>query len=150
MPALRRYLRRFRLLLAPPGRAAPAAVPRDARADARDELGDVLAAVDAIDREAGRILGAARDRAFRHRERARERAATITQRAEEEADGIRAAAAAEQRASLETALAAVRHDASEEAARVLRRGEADMDHAVERLVARVLAVEVDRGLGEVA
>jgi hypothetical protein len=50
------YLRRFRRVVAPPGRPAPGAVPADRVADVRAEVVDLLTAIDRIGEEATEIV----------------------------------------------------------------------------------------------
>lgn len=113
-------LRRFRPLVAPPGRAGLATVPVDRTADRMAELADVFAAIDAIDDEAERVEDDTRQRASQVEAAAGLAATRLTSSARERAAGERAAAYTERRELHEDTIRLQLETATEEAHRIER------------------------------
>lgn len=138
MPDLDRFLRRFRRLVAPPGRPRPAGVPVDREAALSDELAEVFAAIDAIQEDAEAIRKEGKEKAEELRSRAEEEARRVISEGEDQADEVRAEEAARHRERLQEevqkALALARSDAEE----VRERANERVDELAGRVVDLVL------------
>ncbi len=135
-----RSLRRFRRLVSPPGRAAPAAVPVDRDATLAQELAAVLSAVDEVDREVTRIREEADERAQRVRDDADAEAARLLDEASETADRERADAGAARTREIEDELADLEARTDAEVAAVRATAANHHDDVVAQLVRRALDV----------
>jgi hypothetical protein len=134
-------LKRFRRILAPPGRPAEALGVPAAGADLEGELVPVLAGLDPIGAEASAIEEQARERADRAREDAARDAAGIVARARARADAERARATSKVEEEAERAAAVIQVDAAHEVERIA----AVRDERVAVLVSEVIACVMRSG-----
>lgn len=143
MADLSRYLRRFRRLVSPPGRAAPGAVPSDRRAELSDELAEVFAAIDEIEQEAERIRGEGEEEAERRRDEADEHVERILNSAREETEELRAEEAANRRQEIEDTIEEIRGDAEREAEAARGRSQDRIGDLADRVVDLVVSIDVE-------
>ena len=142
---LSRYLRRFRRLVSPPGRAAPGAVPSDRRAELADELAELFAAIDEVQQEAERIRGEGEEEAERRREEADEQVERILSSAREETEELRADEAARRRQEIEDTIEEIRGDAEREAEAARARSQDRIGALADRVVDLVASVDGGEG-----
>jgi hypothetical protein len=138
MPALEELLRRFRPIVAPPGRAGATAIPVDRGAELIDELREVLAAVDPIEAEVARIESTARTAVDDLLESGRTQAARSTALAIDRAPGERAAAYAARRRAGEIAMRRELEAAEQEARRILAVARERIPELTEVVLGRIL------------
>lgn len=143
MADLDRYLRRFRRLVSPPGRPATAGAPSDREVGLRDELGDVFAAVDAVQGEAEQLLEDARREAEHRRAEAGDRAARIVAEAREDAERERTEAARAWRDRVERDLSDARQEADRQVTEVRTRTDERIEGVVDRAVHDLLSSEFE-------
>lgn len=149
MADLARFLRRFRRLASPPGRAGPLAVPLD-RARARSgELEDLFVAIDAISEEAERILSEAEERCVKVREDAEKGVSRLLDDARSEADAARADESVRRREELEEERRSTLDEAQEEAGGVRARAQDRLEDLAQRIVRELLEFrdEEQQGVG---
>jgi type IV secretory pathway VirJ component len=115
-------------------------VPEDRAATREQELAEVLAAVDEVDREAGHLHEQGEGQARTRRQEAGEEAERILARAHEDAERERASAAATRRREIEHEMAADLAEAEAEQARVRTTAARHRDELASRVVARILDV----------
>lgn len=138
MVELSHYLRRFRRLVSPPGRQSPPARPADRRSALRDELSEVLQAIDHLEHESAHVREQAEQRARRRREEAEEEAERIRSRAEVELDDIQAEEAADRRRDIENEIERARAAGDERAEQIRGRAGPRVEGLAERIVQRIL------------
>ena len=134
MAALPRLLRRFRKLVAPPGRPASALGIPASGDDLEAELAPLLAGLERVEDEARDIRARAREEADRRRDRAVREAATIVERARATADVERARAASAARAEADAGAATARETAAREVARIRALREERLDELVPEVI----------------
>lgn len=139
MPGWRGILSRFRVV-APPGRAASAAVPADWRSMQRDELAPVFAALAQTHGEAAGLVSAARARAAADLADAERRAAALVSDAESSRESVRASAFAAARVGTDAEIAARLAAGQREAARVAQCATARRPEFADRAVAAAMAL----------
>jgi vacuolar-type H+-ATPase subunit H len=132
------YLRRFRRLVAPPGRPGPAGATTDAHADQRAELAELFVLIDDIERQAQGILEDADEQARRRSRDADEEAQRIVADADAGLDQARADAAARHRRHIEGEIVDIRAEAAAEAEDLRGRAQHNLDALTERIVRRIL------------
>jgi len=138
MPDLDRFLRRFRRLVAPPGRPRPAGVPLDREAALSDELAEVFAAIDAIQKEAEAIGKEGRKKAEALRSEAEEEVRRVISDGEDQADRVRAEEAARHRGRLREDVQKTLARALGDAEEVRKRADDRLDEFAGRVVDLVL------------
>jgi hypothetical protein len=134
---LARFLRRFRRVASPPGRPGPGAVPADREARRAHELEAVLAAIDAVDREAREILAAADAEALRVKRESEVTARRLVEEAKDGAAAVRAAASARRRGDVDHLVATARSDGQAQAEEVAQQARARREDVAARLAERV-------------
>lgn len=140
---LARFLRRFRRLASPPGRAGPAAVPLDRDRARSEELEDLFAAIDEIGEEAERVLSEAEERCAKIREDAETGVSRLLDHARSEADAARADESVRRRAELEEERRSTLDEAREEASGVRARAQDRLEDLAQRIVRELLELRDD-------
>jgi cell division septum initiation protein DivIVA len=138
MATLAWYLRRFQRFVAPPGRPARIGIASTPSTGPSAELEDVLAAVDAIRREADGIRNDAAAEAARVRADAKDRADRVLEQARRRASAQRDEAAALHRAQIDDGIAAALAAADDEAAQISARTAEGVDAFAEQIVHGIL------------
>ena len=134
MPSTRDFLRRFRRVAAPPGRAASVTIPVDRLAERSAELAGVLTAMDEIDTEIDRVEHAGRAEATRVREEGRAAAERILAEAAIRAEVARSQAAADRRRIREEEIAAMIARAEDVARETVERADVQIRVGVARVL----------------
>lgn len=132
------YLRRFRRLVAPPGRPAAAASPTEEGAGPHDELAELFGLIDDIEREARRISEQAREEAQHRRSDGDERARRILAEANADLEQVRADEAARHRRHIEGEVGDIRAAAAKQAADLGDRARRRLDELADRVVQRIV------------
>ncbi len=145
MSDLSRYLRRFRRMVAPPGRPGLRAVPSDGPKDTSAELASIIREIDEIAAEAEAIRDEAERSANERQAAARDDAEAVIEKASQQAEVARAGAAAERAEASEQEIASLESDAKAEVDRIAAVSEERMARLVDQIVERVLALDVTEG-----
>ncbi|HTI22751.1 MAG TPA: hypothetical protein VL652_17280 [Kutzneria sp.] len=139
MPGVAELLDRLRPVVAP-GADASSGVPADRRHEAESELTEVFAVIADVQRDADRLRTAATVRAEQLRQDADHRAAQLVDSARQQAEAVRAEAAAAARVDADRDLTAITDDADAVAAGIRRRAERELPGVVDDVVAAAMTV----------
>ncbi|HYM50474.1 MAG TPA: hypothetical protein VET65_07845 [Candidatus Limnocylindrales bacterium] len=138
MISMAELLQRFRRAAAPPGAAAQPGIPSDRKADLSSELGEVFAAVRAIEAEAAAITTGAQREAARIRETALVEAQRIVADARAQVPAARAEAAAARRRERDREIRELMGGAENQATQVRLMAASRTGSLVERIIGDVL------------
>ena len=134
MPDTRDFLRRFRRVASPPGRAGSATVPVDHLAELSVELAEVFVAMDEIDEQIEAVEREAREDAERIRGEGRAAAERVLAEAEERAELERSEAAASRRRTRQEEISSSLARAEQEAREITERADARIEAGVARVL----------------